>query len=136
MKFKKIYGAILFSGTFLLGSVSCKNNTEIEVGQPTTMEIPRKIFNAGTVMKGEQINASFEITNTGAYPLVFGEIKPSCSCTVVKKPRKPILPGASTIIRAQINTDQLHTKNIHKTVTLMTNTEPNITVLQIKGRIK
>lgn len=128
--------SFLLAGFFLFGLTACKNNSEIEVGQATTMEIPQRIFQAGTVMKGERIKATFKVINTGAYPLVFGEIKPSCSCTVVDKPEKPIQPGESTIIRAEINTDELHTKNIHKAVTLMTNTEPNITVLQIKGRIK
>jgi hypothetical protein len=132
----KNVSSFLFAGFFLFGLTACKNNTEIEVGQATTMEIPQKIFQAGTVMKGERIKATFKVINTGAYPLVFGEIKPSCSCTVVAKPEKPIQPGESTIIRAEINTDELHTKNIHKAITLMTNTEPNITVLQIKGRIK
>jgi hypothetical protein len=127
---------LLLAGFFLFGFTACKNNSEIEVGQPTTMEIPQKIFQAGTVMKGERIKAMFKVINTGAYPLVFGEIKPSCSCTVVQKPNKPIQPGESTIISAEINTDALHTKNVHKAITLMTNTEPNITVLQIKGRIK
>ena len=97
----KIFKSLLLSSTFLIGFTACKDNTAIEVGKATTMEI-----------------------------------KPSCSCTVVAKPEKPIQPGESTIIRAEINTDELHTKNIHKAVTLMTNTEPNITVLQIKGRIK
>lgn len=132
----KNVSSFLFAGFFLFGLTACKNNTEIEVGQATTMEIPQRIFQAGTVMKGERIKATFKVINTGAYPLVFGEIKPSCSCTVVAKPEKPIQPGKSTIIRAEINTDELHTKNIHKAITLMTNTEPNITVLQIKGRIK
>ena len=132
----KITLALLLNGFLVLGLVGCKNNTEIEVGKATTMEIPKRVFQAGTVMKGERIKATFKVINTGAYPLVFGEIKPSCSCTVVDKPKKPILPGESTVIKAEINTDELHTKNIHKAVTLMTNTEPNITVLQIKGRIK
>lgn len=132
----KIFKSLLLSSTFLIGFTACKDNTAIEVGQATTMEIPQKVFYAGTVMKGERIKATFKVINTGTYPLVFGEIKPSCSCTVVDKPQKPIQPGESTIIRAEINTDELHTKNIHKAVTLMTNTEPNITVLQIKGRIK
>ncbi|MEN9743924.1 MAG: hypothetical protein RLZZ65_1729 [Bacteroidota bacterium] len=122
--------------TFGLLFSACKNNDQLEVGKPTTMEVANPIFQAGTVMKGEKIKASFKITNTGSYPLVFGEVKPSCSCTVVKEPKKPVAPGESIEIKAEINTDNLHTKNIHKAVTLMTNTEPNITVLQIKGRIK
>ncbi|TAF85736.1 MAG: DUF1573 domain-containing protein [Flavobacteriia bacterium] len=94
------------------------------------------VFNAGTVYKGEVIKAVFEVENTGDHPLVFGEVRPSCSCTVAKKPTKPLMPGKRTKIVAQVNTDELHTKRIHKVVTVMTNTSPNITPLEIKGRIK
>jgi|GEM_PF-235977 hypothetical protein len=110
--------------------------TEVEVGAQTTMVFKSTVFNAGTVYKGEVIKAVFEVENTGDHPLVFGEVRPSCSCTVASAPKKPLLPGKKTKIVAEVNTDELHTKRIHKAVTVMTNTSPNITVLQIKGRIK
>ena len=109
---------------------ACNDSSKVEVGAQTTM------FNAGTVYKGEVIKAVFEVENTGDHPLVFGEVRPSCSCTVASAPKKPLLPGKKTKIVAEVNTDELHTKRIHKAVTVMTNTSPNITVLQIKGRIK
>ena len=55
---------------------------------------------------------------------------------LAKKPNKPLMPGKSTKIIAEVNTADLHTKRIHKVVTVMTNTSPNITPLEIKGRIK
>ncbi len=115
---------------------ACQNETSIEVGAETTMHFKSKIHYAGTVYKGEVIRAEFEVENTGDNPLVFGEVRPSCTCTLAKKPTKPLLPGKRTKIIATINTDELHTKRIHKAITVMTNTRPNITVLQIKGRIK
>lgn len=110
--------------------------TEVEVGAQTKMVFKSTIYNAGTVYKGEVIKAVFEVENTGNHPLVFGEVRPSCSCTVASAPKKPLQPGKKTKIIAEVNTDDLHTKRIHKAVTVMTNTSPNITVLQIKGRIK
>ena len=110
--------------------------TEVEVGAQTKMVFKSTIYNAGTVYKGEVIKAVFEVENTGNHPLVFGEVRPSCSCTVALAPKKPLQPGKKTKIIAEVNTDDLHTKRIHKAVTVMTNTSPNITVLQIKGRIK
>ena len=47
-----------------------------------------------------------------------------------------MLTNKKTKIVAEVNTDELHTKRIHKAVTVMTNTSPNITLLEIKGRIK
>jgi len=115
---------------------ACKDDKTVEVGAQTSMVFKSTVFNAGTVYKGEVIKAVFEVENTGDHPLVFGEVRPSCSCTVAKKPTKPLLPGKRTKIVAEVNTDNLHTKRIHKVVTVMTNTSPNITLLEIKGRIK
>lgn len=115
---------------------ACQNEQNVEVGEPTSMVFKSTVYNAGTVYKGEVVRAVFEVENTGDNPLVFGEIRPSCSCTVAKAPKKPVLPGKSIKIIAEVNTDQLHTKRIHKVVTVMTNTSPNITLLEIKGRIK
>jgi hypothetical protein len=55
---------------------------------------------------------------------------------VPHKPEKPIMPGKTGEIVAQVMTDKLNTKNVSKSVTIMTNTEPNTTVLRIKGVIK
>lgn len=133
---------------------SCEDNSKVLVGQKTSMEINGQktwmnvpigqktsmeanlVFDAGTVVKGEVINAKFKVKNTGKYPLVFGEVRPSCSCTVPHKPEKPIQPGETGEIVAQVMTDKLNTKNVSKSVTIMTNTEPNKTVLMIKAVIK
>jgi hypothetical protein len=120
----------------LLLLFACKDDQTVEVGAQTSMLFKSTVFNAGTVYKGEVIKAVFEVENTGDHPLVFGEVRPSCSCTVAKKPKKPLMPGKRTKIVAEVNTDDLHTKRIHKVVTVMTNTSPNITLLEIKGRIK
>ena len=114
---------------------SCEDNSKVLVGQKTTMEV-NLVYDAGNVVKGEVINAKFKVKNTGKYPLVFGEVRPSCSCTVPHKPEKPIMPGKTGVIIAQVMTDKLNTKNVSKSVTIMTNTEPNTTVLRIKGVIK
>ena len=111
------------------------NGGEVEVGKKTTLEV-NDIFDAGTVVKGEVIRAVFTVKNTGDYPLVFGEVRPSCSCTVPHKPEEPIQPGETGEIVAQVMTDQLITKNVTKSITLLTNTEPSTTVLVLKAVIK
>ena len=107
----------------------------VEVGQKTTLEV-NDIFDAGTVVKGEVIRAVFTVTNTGDYPLVFGEVRPSCSCTVADKPSEPIKPGESTEIIAKVNTANVSSKEVTKSVTIMTNTTPSTKVLIIKAKIK
>lgn len=126
---------LLFIGLLALAATSCDDTPNIEVGQKTTMEIT-KMYNAGRVVKGEVINAKFKVKNTGKYPLVFGEVRPSCSCTVADRPTEPIQPGETGEIIAQVKTDRLTTSRVFKTVTVMTNTEPNVTILEIKATIK
>ena len=119
-----------------LSIIGCEGNNELEVGQKTTMTID-KIYDAGTRVKGEVIEAVFNIENTGDYPLVFGEIKGSCSCTVADKPEVPILPVEKGVITAKVDTEKFRSNSeISKYVTVLANTEPNRVTLKIKGKIK
>ncbi len=126
---------ILISGALVS---SCKTEPlKAEIGQKTSMKIT-KVFNAGERVKGEKINAKFEVENTGRYPLVFGEIKGSCSCTVAEKPEAPILPGKKGVIKAVVDTEKFDSGyQLNKVVTVMANTVPdNIVKLRIIGTIK
>ena len=126
-----------YLGLFLLALLlSCKGGNELEVGQKTSMKID-KLFDAGTRVKGEVIEAKFNIENTGNYPLVFGEIKGSCSCTVAEKPEAPILPGEKGLISATVDTESFRVNSeVSKYVTLIANTEPNRVTLRITAKIK
>ena len=116
--------------------ISCKGENKLEVGQKTSMKID-KLFNAGTRVKGEVIEAIFNIENTGDYPLVFGEIKGSCSCTVAEKPEDPILPGEKGVILAKVDTESFRINSeVSKYVTLVANTDPNRVTLRITAQIK
>ena len=126
-----------YLGLFLLALLlSCKGGNKLEVGQKTSMKID-KLFDAGTRVKGEVIEAKFNIENTGNYPLVFGEIKGSCSCTVAEKPEAPILPGEKGSISATVDTESFRVNSeVSKYVTLIANTEPNRVTLRITAKIK
>ena len=122
--------------SLILVMSSCKGENKLEVGQKTSMKID-KLFDAGTRVKGEVIEAKFNIENTGDYPLVFGEIKGSCSCTVAEKPEAPILPGEKGVISATVDTESFRINSeVSKYVTLVANTEPNRVTLRIKAKIK
>jgi len=118
----------------LLSFAACESNSEVEVGNKTTMEIDR-VFDAGEVMKGEVVTAKFKVTNTGDYPLVLASVKPSCSCTVSSYPEEPIMPGESDVIAATVNTDRLGSGVLSKQVSVTANTSPSVTQLKIKGII-
>jgi hypothetical protein len=94
------------------------------------------VFDAGEVVKGELISASFKVENTGDYPLVIAEVKGSCSCTVASKPEDPIAPGHSGIIKAEVDTERTSTGIITKSVRIVANTEPSVTEVAIKAMVK
>jgi len=75
--------------------------------------------------------AEFKLTNAGKEPLIISSAKASCGCTNLKFSQEPILPGKSTTVSATYNaaTQGMFTK----TVTVITNADPNPIVLQIKG---
>ena len=115
---------------------SCSGKKDkVQVGEMTTMEV-NEVFDAGTVVKGETIRAVFTVKNTGDAPLVISEVRPSCSCTVADKPEDPIAPGASAEIVAKVETENVSSKSVIKSVTLVTNTEESTKVLSIKAKIK
>ncbi len=119
-------------GLFLLAS--CGGNTDVSVGNKTTMSIEEE-FLAGEVIKGEMITAKFHIENTGEFPLVIGEVSGSCTCTVADYPEDPIMPGEKGEILAHVNTDKTGTGVINKSVRVVANTEPSVTTVWIRAKV-
>lgn len=115
--------------------VSCKGNNTAEIGQKTTMFV-ETVYNAGEVVKGEIITAKIIVKNTGDYPLVIAAVPPSCSCTVAKKPEDPIAPGEEGVIVARVDTYNLTGSNVNKQISIVANTEPSITEVFIKAKMK
>ena len=111
---------------------SCAGSDSVEVGNKTTMEVS-PVFDAGKVVKGEKIDAQFTVKNTGSYPLVVADVKGSCTCTVADKPKEPILPGETYVIRAYVDTDRTGSGAINKSITIVANTDPSITSVVVKG---
>lgn len=112
---------------------SCSSN-EVVMGNKTTMEV-EKTFEAGKVIKGEQIKAKFTVTNTGDYPLVIADVKVACSCTLASKPEDPIAPGESAVIEATVDTGKTGEGAIHKSVSIVANTIPATTVVVISAMV-
>lgn len=115
--------------------VACNSKKNLEVGNKTTLSV-NKVYEAGEVVLGEEIEAKFTVKNTGEYPLFLAEVKGSCSCTVASYPEEPIEPGESEVIHATVRTDNAAEGSLVKEVRVLANTEPSLTILQIKANVK
>ncbi len=113
---------------------SCASKDKLEIGNKTTISV-NDTFNAGKVMLGEEVEASFTIKNTGKYPLIIAEVKGECSCTVAEFPEEPIEPGETGKISATVRTDNAPEGMLSKGVRIIANTEPSLTKLTINAEI-
>ena len=128
---------------------SCSTEvTEIDLGSKTKYSVSpiynaekeivsNDTYDAGEVVKGEIIEAKFEIKNEGDIPLILNKIVPGCGCTnVTDAPNNPLSPGESFIIRADVNTAVLDGKGeIKKSIRLDANVDPYPLVLYITATL-
>lgn len=116
------------------GLISCDSESEAEIGEYTTIEV-EETFDAGTVAKGEIVEAKIEIKNTGDFPLVIANIRAACSCTVSEYSEDPIAPGEIAYIYAEVDTDKTGKGVISKPITISANTRPSATKVTILAEV-
>lgn len=109
-------------------------NTPAVVSNPTTMKMNKMEHDFGTITDDKPVATTFTLTNTGKNPLIISQAKGSCGCTVPTYPKAPIAPGESGTIEVSFNpSGKAGAQN--KTVTIIANTEPTNTILNIKSVI-
>jgi len=88
----------------------------------------------GRLILGEKVTYSFKFTNTGQSDLIVSNVSSSCGCAVPRFTRTPVKPGEQGLIT--VTFDSHNRKGFqHKTVTVMSNTNPNTTTLSIKAMV-
>lgn len=126
---------VLFLSLALVILSACKSESPSEVvGYKTSMEVPT-VFKAGKVVRGEMIHATFEVKNTGDYPLVISDVTGSCSCTVADYPKDPIAPGKKGVVKANVNTETFSEGPVTRSVTILANTTPADTKVVVEAQI-
>lgn len=118
----------------VLFSACSSSPSAAEIGQYTTMEVDPTV-DAGTVAKGEVVETTITLKNTGDYPLIIADVKEACSCTVSEYPEEPIAPGETGTIKASIDTDRTGKGVINKPVTITANTRPSTTTVTITAKV-
>ncbi len=107
-------------------------NSRAKAGFPE-MTFVSKEYDFGTINEGDEIDATFEFTNTGKSDLIITRAKASCGCTVPSWPRdKAIKPGEKSEIKAHFRSKGKR-NNQKKSITLTTNTASGREVIYLKG---
>lgn len=140
---------------FLFLAVSCQQNEQKEtedgvsaelVNNPISadgekakvklpvMEFEKTLHDFGLIVKGERVAYKFKFENTGGADLIISDASSSCGCTVPTYPRHPIKPGKSGEIEVEFNSAGRDGAQ-HKTVSILTNAQPNTIRLEIEAEI-
>ena len=90
-----------------------------------------KIWDFGTITDGEVVEHTFRFTNTGTKNLVISSASASCGCTIPEWPKEPIAPGEKGEIKVEFNSNGKKDM-VTKDITILANTNPVKTILQIK----
>ena len=100
----------------------------------TTMQFSETQHNFGTFKEeaGRQ-TYDFVVTNTGSLPLVIQNVVASCGCTTPEWTKQPIPAGGKGKVTA-IYDPKDRPGQFDKTLSVYTNTKPEVVVLCNKGR--
>ena len=107
---------------------------QIEIKDPTTVQIIDSSYNFGKVADGEIVEYNYRFKNIGSKPLIVTNVSASCGCTVPEKPEQPIKPGETGFIKVKFDSKN-RVGNAHKTVTVSSNAEPAFPELLLTGEV-
>ena len=132
MKNIAIVLGLLFAGSAAF--TSCNEPTKVDMGARTTMKV-NAVYDAGKTAMGEVIRAEFVVENTGDTPLIISDVSPSCSCTIADFTKEAIAPGEKGKIKATIDTKSMPVGRLTKSVRILANPTPELTVVTIQANI-
>jgi len=89
----------------------------------------------GKIIQGEKVSYSYKFKNVGKSDLIITDARGSCGCTIADYPKTAITPGSEGTIDVTFNTEGKKGFQ-NKTITLISNTQPNTKVLTIKASIQ
>ncbi|CAM3372518.1 DUF1573 domain-containing protein [Elizabethkingia occulta] len=100
----------------------------------TTLAISENNFNFGDVKKGDHVEHTYTVTNTGDKPLVISTVKPGCGCTVPEYTKDPILPGQKGKVTLKFDSSSFEGLQ-NKYAEVYTNTEKSPVVLNFSANV-
>ncbi len=100
----------------------------------TKISFKKESHDFGNVDVSSENKHAFTFRNIGNEPLKITKAKGSCGCTVPDYPKEPIMPGESAQINVVYRPSKGQAGNHQtKTVTVLSNTNPENTILKINA---
>jgi hypothetical protein len=113
---------------------SASEDSEVKAEDLASIEFEEEVIDFGEISQGEKVKKRFRFKNTGKSNLIISNATGSCGCTVPLWPKQPIKPGQEGEIEVVFNSNGKQGR-VHNTVTLIANTQPNKTVVALKGDV-
>ena len=91
-------------------------------------------YDFGVLVEGEKVAHNFKFKNIGGTDLIITSASSTCGCTISNYPKEPVKPGEEASI--EVIFDSSGKMGIqHKRITLLANTIPNRTYLDITAEV-
>jgi hypothetical protein len=102
----------------------------------TSIQFMEMVHDFGDVKFPSENLFTFKFKNTGSLPLIIESATASCGCTVPNKPEEAILPGQIGELDVIFSPKEGQQGTpVTKQVTVIANTDPSSTVLEIKANV-
>lgn len=105
-----------------------------ETGNMPVLEFDKDFHDFGRIIQGEKVAFGFKFKNSGKSDLIISKVSTSCGCTVPDFPKTPIRPGEAGKIDVKFDSENRRGFQ-NKTITIISNTQPNSQVLRIKAEV-
>lgn len=114
-------------------------NPRSATGDDESEKIPaiyfeNKTHDFGKVIQGEKVSYYFKFRNIGKADMIISDVSSSCGCTVPEFTNDPVEPGEEGRIKVTFDSNNRRGFQ-NKTVSVVSNTNPNVTVLRIKAQV-
>jgi hypothetical protein len=113
-------------------TVKAQQITEAKKTETETLKLKETTYDFGKIQQGRPVTHNFEITNTGATPLLLVNVQASCGCTTPEWSKDPIQAGATASIKVGYNAASEGPFN--KTITIQYDNDKT-KVLNITGTV-
>ena len=104
-------------------------------GQMAQMTFKSLEHDFGDILENQNVETTYEFTNTGNADLLISNCQAACGCTVPDWPREPIAPGKGGKIKVVFNSAGKGGMN-NKIVTVYANIPENQIELKFKANVK